>query len=251
MKHAGGLSEPPKRASEIFPELAPLSERSQGQSISVAVDTIDHTSLDQLKHVRLTTTSFADMHEHGDLVPSFFRARKKCFIDGLGWNLPNTEGMEFDQYDTPQCRWVIVHEYGEILGGLRLMPTTAKCGIYSYMLRDAQMGLLDEIPRDVLFAPAPVSPSVWEGTRLFIVNGTGSKRRKLLQLALFQHMLRSAEMMGAQHVLGFVPLAWSRWTQRLGLQAAPMGPKICIDGDESQAAVINVVTGLSRFAKVA
>ena len=38
---------------------------------------------------------------------------------------------------------VAVHEYGQVLGGLRMTPTTARCGIYSYMIRDAQRGLLE------------------------------------------------------------------------------------------------------------
>ncbi|SDO21178.1 N-acyl-L-homoserine lactone synthetase [Lutimaribacter pacificus] len=250
MKHAGGFSEPPKRASEIFPELPPTTPPGGVATQSVRAKVPSLADRAQLKHVRFTTTGFADMHEHGDLVPSFLRARKTCFIDGLGWELPCTEGMEFDQYDTPECRWVIMHEYGEILGGLRLMPTTSRCAIYTYMLRDAQLGLLEKIPRDVLFSEAPVSPTVWEGTRLFIVDNAGSKRRHALQLALFEHMLRSAEHMGAQHVLGFVPDGWSRWTKRLGLSGTPVGPKVTIDGVVSQAAVMRVQTALSRFAKV-
>ncbi|WP_245723309.1 acyl-homoserine-lactone synthase [Lutimaribacter saemankumensis] len=251
MKHAGGFSDPPKRASEIFPKLPPAHPHGSAVREPARASAPDLSSITQLKHVRFVTTGFADMHEHGDLVPSFLRARKACFIDGLGWDLPCTDGMEFDQYDTPQCRWVIMHEYGEVLGGLRLMPTTSCCGIYSYMLRDAQRGLLDKIPRDVLFAEAPVSPTVWEGTRLFIVDSAGSKRRHALQLALFEHMLRSAANLGAQHVLGFVPEAWSRWTKRLGLDGTPVGPKVTIEGEVSQAAVMRVATALSRFAKVA
>ena len=40
---------------------------------------------------------------------------------------------------------------------MRLTPTTARCGIYSYMIRDAQRGLIDTIPHDLLYEEAPVS----------------------------------------------------------------------------------------------
>ena len=51
-------------------------------------------------------------------------------------------GMEFDQYDTPRAAGSPSTTRGEVLAGIRLTPTTARCGIYSYMIRDAQRGLL-------------------------------------------------------------------------------------------------------------
>jgi len=70
--------------------------------------------------------SFRNIHEYGELFSKYLEARKAIFLDRLAWNVFEADGMEFDQYDTPQCRWVILHEYGEVLGGVRLMPTTAR-----------------------------------------------------------------------------------------------------------------------------
>lgn len=50
------------------------------------------------------------------------------------------------------------------------MPTTAKCGIYSYMIRDAQRGLLDTIPANLLTDEAPVGDHIWESSRLFVAH---------------------------------------------------------------------------------
>ncbi|MGB1208430.1 MAG: hydroxymethylglutaryl-CoA lyase, partial [Paracoccaceae bacterium] len=34
------------------------------------------------------------------------------------WDLPEAEDMEFDQYDTPQSRWIAIHDLGEVLAGI-------------------------------------------------------------------------------------------------------------------------------------
>ena len=91
--------------------------------------------------MQTTTLSFANMHNHGELFANMLRARRELFIVHNKWNLPEAMGMEYDQYDTPASRWVVVHdEDGKVMAGNRLTPTTHGCGIYSYMIRDAQRG---------------------------------------------------------------------------------------------------------------
>jgi acyl homoserine lactone synthase len=102
-----------------------------------------------------TTLSYDNMHEHGALFPNMLRARHQTFIEAKNWDLPEELGMEFDQYDTAQSRWCCVHVNGRVMAGVRLTPTTADCGIYSYMVRDAQRGLLDTIPGNLLWDTAP------------------------------------------------------------------------------------------------
>ncbi|SEF39161.1 acyl-homoserine-lactone synthase [Jhaorihella thermophila] len=188
-------------------------------------------------HLRASVLSFTNMHEYGELLVNYLRARHEVFIERLKWNVPETEGMEFDQYDTPMCRWAIVHEYGEVLAGVRMMPTTAKCGIYTYMLRDAQRGLLEGIPNDVLFFEAPVENRVWEASRLFITDAVPAHRRHVVQAMLMEQMSSIALQNGATHVIGIVPAVFSRWLRRLGLDAVPVGPRFQIDGTSSQAAL--------------
>jgi len=188
-------------------------------------------------HINASILSFQNMHLHGDLLVTFLRARKRTFIDRLNWDLAESDGMEFDQYDTPLSRWIVVHEFGEVLGGFRMTPTTARCGIYSYMLRDAQKGLLESIPTDVLFFEAPVSDTIWEATRLFIVDHVTSQRRMQVQSIIMENMSLAAQEMGAKHVIGIVPAVWSRWLRRLALDAVPVGPRFAIDGTISQAAL--------------
>ncbi len=194
--------------------------------------------------VHATTISFRNMSQYGDLLVSFMEARKRVFIDTLNWNVPTVDGMEFDQYDTPFAKWVVIHEFGKILGGVRLMPTTARCGIYSYMLRDAQLGLLDPIPRDVLFLDAPIDEKVWEASRLFITEEVTANRRAQVQGLLMSEMAATAGAGGATHVIGIVPAVFSRWLRRLELAAVPVGRRFEIDGTRSQAALFKVAQTL-------
>ena len=229
----------------VFPELVPVAgaravsrlDRSDGAARKV----FDAPPEPRLGHVRTSVLSFQNMHLYGDLLVSFLRARKRTFIDRLQWSLPETDGMEFDQYDTPVSRWVVIHEFGEVLGGIRLTPTTARCGIYSYMLRDAQKGLLDEIPTDVLFFEAPVSKFVWEASRLFISEDVPAHRRLQIQSILMDTLSISAMELGASQVIGIVPAVWSRWLRRMDLGAVPVGPKFAIEGTISQAALFNTL----------
>ena len=229
----------------VFPELVPVAgaravsrlDRSDGAAREVFVAPPEA----RLGHVRTSVLSFQNMHLYGDLLVSFLRARKRTFIDRLQWSLPETDGMEFDQYDTPVSRWVVIHEFGEVLGGIRLTPTTARCGIYSYMLRDAQKGLLDEIPTDVLFFEAPVSKFVWEASRLFISEDVPAHRRLQIQSVLMDTLSISAMELGASQVIGIVPAVWSRWLRRMDLGAVPVGPKFAIEGTISQAALFNTL----------
>lgn len=189
-------------------------------------------SLDQIKTV---TMSFRNMHEYGGLLVKYLEARKSVFLDDLCWNVSETDGMEFDQYDTPFARWIVLHQFGEILGGLRMLPTIGSCGIYSYMLRDAQQGLLEDLPTDVLFFKAPVEHNVWEATRFFIMESVPAQSRQHIQTLLFRAMSQTAMENGASHVIGIVPAIWARWARRLGVNATPIGARFSIDGTSSQS----------------
>lgn len=192
-------------------------------------------------YLKATTISYRNLSQYGDLLVATMEARKKVFVDRLKWDVPHTDGMEFDQYDTPEARWVAIHEFGEVLAGIRLAPTTAQCGIYSYMLRDAQKGMLDSIPTDVLFFEAPVDPNIFEASRLFISDEVPAERRLHVQSLLVTQMAASARAMGATHVIGIVPSLFSRWLRRLDLDAVAVGPRFEIDGTRSQAALFNVM----------
>ncbi len=191
--------------------------------------------------MQTTTLSFANMHNHGELFANLLRARRQSFIVQNNWDLPEALGMEFDQYDTPASRWMAVHQYGRVLAGIRFTPTTARCGIYSYMIRDAQRGLLDSIPQNLLYEEAPVADNIWESSRVFVAHDTPQNIRRIVHAHLFMEMTKAAREIGAASVLGLIPANWPRWTRRCGIDATAAGPVMEIDGIKNQCVSINLL----------
>lgn len=195
--------------------------------------------------MQTTTLSFANLHNYGELFANLFRARRQSFIIQNRWELPEAMGMEYDQYDTPASRWIAVHEYGQVLAGIRLTPTTARCGIYSYMIRDAQLGLLEAIPSDLLYDEAPVAENIWESSRVFVSHATPMKVRRSVHALLITEMVKSARELGATRVLGIIPSNWPRWAARCGLDMVAAGRVLEFDGYDSQCVSINLVNNLN------
>ncbi len=200
--------------------------------------------------MQTTRLSFENLHEHGELFVSFLRARRRSFIEKNNWALPEADGMEYDQYDSPASRWVVVHDDGEVLAGIRLTPTTARCGIYSYMIRDAQLGLVDTIPDNLLDFEAPVDPSIWESSRVFVLDAVPAKRRTRVQAAMMRGMIDAALEAEARIVLGLVPAIWARWIARLDLKAEPAGPVLSLDGWKTQVAMMTLSDHVRQAANV-
>ncbi|MBL4811112.1 MAG: N-acyl-L-homoserine lactone synthetase [Rhodobacteraceae bacterium] len=192
-----------------------------------------------------TTLSFANLHNHGELFANFFRARRDSFIVRNKWNLPETMGMEFDQYDTPASRWVAVYDNsGQVLAGLRLTPTVAECGVYTYMIRDAQRGLLESIPSDLLFNQAPVEDGTWEITRGFIRHDIPASMRQKVRMRLVMQLLRTSREEGIRRMLALLPSNWNRWAARCKLDMESAGRNMNMGGIDYQAVWIDFSTQL-------
>lgn len=190
------------------------------------------------------TISFANMHNHGELFANILRARRESFIVRNQWDLPEVMGMEYDQYDTPQSRWLAVHQNGKVLAGVRLTPTTARCGIYSYMIRDAQQGLLESIPSDLLFDTAPVDEATWEVTRGFVCTGIPASIRQKVRIKLVLEMLRTSRIEGIGRMLALLPSNWNRWAARCNLDMKAAGRNMNMGGIDYQAVWIDFASQL-------
>ena len=56
--------------------------------------------------MQTTTLSFSNTHDPGMLFTNVLPARHESFIVDRKRDIPQTEGMEFGQYDTPQGLWM-------------------------------------------------------------------------------------------------------------------------------------------------
>jgi N-acyl-L-homoserine lactone synthetase len=194
--------------------------------------------------MEVTTLSYDNLHKHGTLFANLFRARHRMFIQHHKWDLPQANGMEFDQYDTPASRWVAVHKNGDVLAGVRLTPTTHRCGIYSYMIRDAQRGLLETIPTNVLDFEAPVAATTWESSRVFVSDLVPAGERLRVQMQLIHEMVVSARSLGATTLLGIIPEHAPRLARRVGLDCVAAGPVMDTGGLRSVCVTICMATKL-------
>ncbi|SFP42298.1 acyl-homoserine-lactone synthase [Tranquillimonas alkanivorans] len=221
---------------------SPDRDRARANVLPQGGESADPTRKNKRTEGELSTAilSFENLHLHGELFVKFLKARREAFIVKNDWDLSEVSGMEYDQYDTPASRWIVVHQDGEVLAGIRLTPSTTYCGIYTYMIRDAQRGLLDSIPPNLLDFEAPVEPDVWESSRVFVVGDVPAALRMRVQAMMMQGMIEAARQSGGRVILGLVPAVWSRWIGRLKLHAVPAGPVIDIDGWKTQVAMMTL-----------
>ncbi|MFB2533256.1 acyl-homoserine-lactone synthase [Paracoccus sp. p4-l81] len=191
--------------------------------------------------MQTTTLSFANLHNHGELFANLFRARRQSFIVQKNWDLPEEMGMEFDQYDTPQSRWIAIHDLGRVLAGIRLTPTTARCGVYSYMIRDAQKGILGgSIPQDLLYDEAPVDAHIWESSRVFVSHDIPQEYRRKVHFQMVEAMTGAARELGATRLIALTAGNWPRWYGRCGLKAEAIGRMMFIDDGDYQCVSIDL-----------
>ncbi|MFN3525107.1 MAG: acyl-homoserine-lactone synthase [Paracoccus sp. (in: a-proteobacteria)] len=156
-----------------------------------------------------------------DLVASFFRLRKKIFVDRMAWPLHHAEGIEFEQYDTFDTAYVIAHRAGRAVGGARLKRTDHCFGggkvVYSYMIRDAHLGLLPGMPQNLCHTDPPVDSRAWELTRFAALPLPGLAEQ-ILDAA--NEYLRQV---GATDCLFLGPPAFLRMANRLGWTPRRLG----------------------------
>ena len=182
-----------------------------------------------------TEITFDNLDESGGLFTELLRARYHHFIEARGWDLPNTRGLEFDQYDTPESIYCAIHDGMTVHGGFRVTPTTARCINASYMLRDAQLGLLPDLPSDILDGLAPQDPGIWEVSRVFIDDSLSSRDRMRVRQKLGLNFARVSQERNIGAFLCLTSVTAALLTRRAGLTITPAGPRFEVGGETCQA----------------
>ncbi|MDF0594676.1 acyl-homoserine-lactone synthase [Psychromarinibacter halotolerans] len=173
--------------------------------------------------MRHITFDLSTMHEHGSAFFDYLGLRKRFFVDILKWDIPHNDKFEMDQYDNPTAWYSLCIHEGEVIGGTRVMPTTARWGKHSYMLKDAREGVLDSIPHDAMPSDI-ISPYVWEMTRLVI---SPDLRRAEDRARCLQHVGQGlydiAEAQNVSEYMGISAVALIRVLRQLGFPLERMG----------------------------
>lgn len=153
-----------------------------------------------------------------NLVKAFLELRTDVFVDQMSWSLHVHEGLEFEQYDTLAAVYIIAHQNGKVVGGARLLRTDNKSGIYGYMIRDAFLGHLDGLPKDLCENEPPRNRDTWELTRFIATTGAACSRAILMKANDF---LRDQK---ATKCLFLGPPAFMRMAKFMRFAPRPLGP---------------------------
>lgn len=186
------------------------------------------------------TFDLASLHVHGGAFFDYLGLRKRFFVDELKWDIPHNEKYEMDQYDNPLAHYSLVLRNGKVVGGARTMPTTSCWGKYTYMLRDAYDGKLEDIPSGVM--PDDIdSPFVWECTRLVVSDDLTSQIERSNCLSLIVNgLVNVAAENGASQLMSLSPLPLMRALRQLGYSASRLGEPYDNPGDGRRYAVLQM-----------
>lgn len=165
---------------------------------------------------------------YGALVHEHLRKRRVLFFEKLGWDIPRSDYIEQDQYDRAETVYILVERGGVVEGYARLMPTTARVSYgsveFSYMVRDATLGLLPGIPVSILGArAAPQAAGIWEVSR---VEAAGKGALQALFLTIAEYM----EQVGAEELLAFTRKNFGAIVRGIGFEAAEIGAHVDYGG---------------------
>jgi len=168
--------------------------------------------------------------------------RHEVFVKRLKWSLPLINGVERDQYDTPQAKYVVISDGADrVTACARLLPTTG-----SYMLPELFPQLLGE-------DPVPRDPAIWELSR-FATSVRETREGRVLSLS--KPTLELLDLIfdfARQHAIARLVFVTSVQVERLMLRAGIPVHRIAapalIDGGLSVALFIEVAQSERHYAK--
>ena len=156
----------------------------------------------------------------GDAVMrAMFEARKRVFVDLLGWDLPVLAGRyELDQFDDVHARYLILADAGQRhLASARLLPTTRP-----HILDTLFAELCDEAP--------PSAPETWEITRFCLDRALCAAERRRYRDALVTALVIHALENGIRTYTGVAEIGWLQQILAFGWRCRPLGSARSIGG---------------------
>lgn len=165
---------------------------------------------------------------YGALVQEQLRQRRILFYEKLGWDIPRSEHIEQDQYDRAETVYAIVERDGQVEGYARLLPTTHVVSYgqaeFSYLTRDATLGLLPGVPPHILGGRvAPQDSAVWEVSRV-------EARSKGALKALFLTIAEYLQQVEARELITFTRKNFDAIVRGIGFDAEVIGEPVQYGG---------------------
>ena len=158
-----------------------------------------------------------------------FEARKRVFIDLLGWDVPVLAGRyEVDQFDNPLARYLVLaspeHEHQ---ASARLLPTT-------------RPHILDSLFAELCDTEPPRGEDVFEITRFCLDPRPTAPERRRHRDALVLGLAHYALEHGITRYTGVAELGWLRQILGFGWRCRLLGPARRIGGSVLGALQIDI-----------
>lgn len=188
-------------------------------------------------HMPVMCLSWESAHLHGEAWISHHRLRHRIFVERQGWEVPEYNGLEYDQFDTPAARYVLwLDEHHEARGVTRLIPTTQP-----YMIQVLWPELID--------GPLPRTPTIWEATRFGCDRDLDPPTRRRVIAELICGCQEFGIANGISKYVGVMPTAVFRHViAAAGCPVTQLGPVRRMKDHDIAAAHIEV--GPSTLARV-
>jgi acyl homoserine lactone synthase len=160
------------------------------------------------------------------------RYRHRIFVDALGWDIPQRDGMEFDQFDREDTIHVVSQNAGgEVNAYSRLLPT-----VKPYLLSEVFPQLMDG-------QPLPRSKDTWELSRF---TAQDSRREPVsssfvfspMAVDLLHYSVSTAAGHGAKNLVFVGSPGMATLMSRAGFDVLRIGRPRVVDGHRVLAAVI-------------
>lgn len=141
-----------------------------------------------------------------------FEARKRVFVDLLGWNVPVLEGRyEVDQFDDAHAAYLIVAgDGGSHAGSARLLPTL-------------RPHILDTLFPELCDSPPPRGADTLEITRFCLDRRQNSKERLETRNRLVSALVDYALENDIAAFTGVAEMGWLQQILAFGWRCRPLG----------------------------
>ena len=176
-----------------------------------------------------------------ELAMGMHRLRGRVFKERLDWDVSVSGGLEIDQYDTYRPTYLLALEQGEVVGSVRLLPTTGP-----NMLADTFPVLLDG-------HAAPKAARIWESSRFCVdtknVATTAENGLREATFLLFAAMIEWGQQCDLQAIATVTDLRMERILRRAGWHLDRLGTPRQIGATKAVAGLLpitNVALGAIR-----
>ena len=151
---------------------------------------------------------------HGAIaLRGMFEARKRVFVDLLGWDVPVLAGRyEVDQFDDVHCAYLLLADgAGGHLASARLLPTT-------------RPHILDSLYPELCDGPVPRGPDIFEITRFCLERDLSARDRRRARDTLICGLVDHALANDIQAYTAIAERRWLEQIQEFGWRTRTLGP---------------------------